>query len=92
VDVSISGSEASIRALVYSVKRNLRALVSDEKTPGNVNFCAIFHGMAKKPRKSQAAAELGRKRWQGLTAEQRSEIARRAVQARWSKTKRTKKS
>jgi hypothetical protein len=75
-----------------SVKPDLQALVSNEKTPGNLNRCAIFDGMSKTPRKSQAAAELGRKRWQGLTAEQRSEIARRAVQARWSKTKRTKKS
>jgi len=73
--------------LYRSVKRNLRALVQDGKTRGNVNGYAIFHGMAKARRKSQAAVELGRKRWKGLTAEQRSEIARRAVQARWAKKK-----
>jgi hypothetical protein len=49
--------------------------------------------MAKK--KNPAAVALGRKgglkggraRWHGLTKEQRSEIARKAVQARWAKKK-----
>jgi hypothetical protein len=40
-----------------------------------------------KPPKSRAAVELGRKRWTGLSAEERSKIARRAVQARWAKRK-----
>jgi len=53
--------------------------------------------MAK--RKNPHAVALGRKggkiggpkggkaRWQGLTQEERSEIARRAVQARWARAK-----
>jgi hypothetical protein len=46
-----------------------------------------LRAMAKKRPKNKAAAELGRKRWKGLTAEQRSEIARRAVRARWEKSR-----
>jgi hypothetical protein len=49
--------------------------------------------VAKK--KNAAAVALGRKgglkggraRWQGLTKQERSEVARKAVQARWSKKK-----
>jgi hypothetical protein len=69
----------------YQCKRNLRALVSAENMFENASLYAMFHDMATKRPKSRAAAELGRKRWKGLTAEQRSEIARRAVQARWAK-------
>jgi hypothetical protein len=54
-------------------------------------------------RKNPHAVALGRKggkkggklggvnRWAGLTKEQRSEIARKAVQARWAKQKKNKK-
>ncbi len=54
---------------------------------GIVNAHAMLPAMAEKRRKSKAAAELGRKRWKGLTAEEKSAIARRAVQARWAKKK-----
>jgi hypothetical protein len=44
-----------------------------------------------KPPKNEAAAELGRKggrkRAESMTAEQRSEIARRAAKKRWSGAK-----
>ena len=36
------------------------------------------------------AAEMGRARWKGLTKEQRSEIARKAIRARWAKVKERK--
>jgi len=47
------------------------------------------------PRKNPHAVALGRKgglkggkaRWEGVTAEQRREIARRAARARWKKDK-----
>jgi len=49
----------------------------------------------KKIRKNPAAVSLGRKggkaRAAKLTSEQRSEIARKAVQARWKKAKDTDK-
>jgi hypothetical protein len=57
--------------------------------PGNISLYAMFHGMATKRPKSRAAVELGRKRWKGLTAEERSAIARRAVQARWARKRKT---
>jgi hypothetical protein len=47
------------------------------------------------PRKNPHAAALGRKggkaRWEGVTPEQRSEAARKAVLARWAKAKKAKK-
>jgi hypothetical protein len=41
----------------------------------------------KKKEKSRrpSASEMGRRRWKGLTQEQRSEIARKAVEARWAR-------
>lgn len=51
-------------------------------------LCYGSGGMARK-RKNPHAAALGRKggkaRWQGVPKEERSEILRRAVQARWAK-------
>jgi len=48
-----------------------------------------------KVRKDEAAVALGRKggkaRLRTMTAEQRSEIARKAVQARWEKAKTEKR-
>jgi len=45
-------------------------------------------------RKNPHAAALGKKggkaRWEGLSPEQRSEIARKAIQARWAKAKRAR--
>ena len=37
---------------------------------------------------AMGGAEGGAKRWAGTTAKERSEAARRAVQARWAKAKR----
>lgn len=48
---------------------------------------------AKKKLPPMTTAEAGRKRWEGTTPEQRSEIARQAVLRRWHpKKKRIKKS
>jgi hypothetical protein len=43
--------------------------------------------MAKAKKKSTAAQELGRKRWKGVSAQERTEITRRAIEARWAKGK-----
>lgn len=56
----------------------------------NNSVYATFPDMAKK-RKNAAAVSLGQKRWKGLTAEERSEIARKAIQARWDRVKKEKK-
>jgi hypothetical protein len=41
-------------------------------------------------KKPMTAAEMGRARWKGLTEEQRSEIARNAVNARWAKARKAR--
>ena len=45
--------------------------------------------MATKEQISDVMAEMGRRRANALTAERRSEIARKAANARWSKAKGT---
>jgi hypothetical protein len=45
--------------------------------------------MAKRSRKSSAAVTLGKKRWKGTSAEQRSEQMRELVKKRWAKKKRS---
>ncbi len=42
---------------------------------------------AKKP---MTAADMGRKRWKGVSKEKRTEITRRAVEARWERAKAAK--
>jgi len=51
----------------------------------NGNIHAMLESMGKKAKKSAAAVALGKKRWKGVPAAERSEIARRAIAARWSK-------
>jgi hypothetical protein len=41
-------------------------------------------------KKTMTAAEMGRARWKGLSKEQRSEIARKAINARWAKARKKK--
>jgi hypothetical protein len=68
-----------------------RAISHCQETAGSLS-----HGkMTAMPRKNPHAVALGRKgglkggkaRWEGVTAEQRREIARRAARARWKKDK-----
>jgi hypothetical protein len=44
-------------------------------------------GGAWQRKKNAAAVSLARRRWLGTTAEQRTEAARKAVEARWAKAR-----
>jgi hypothetical protein len=62
------------------------------ETLGDHSASATLLDMAKR-KKNAAAVSLGKKRWKGLTPEQRSTIAREAVEKRWAavRAKRAKK-
>ncbi|MFQ6758110.1 hypothetical protein MWR57_05795 [Desulfovibrionaceae bacterium CB1MN] len=71
---------------INELAKSLVDLATDESPPEEIS--------SDKPQKNQAAVELGRlggmkggkARAEKLTAEQRSEIAKLAAQARWKKT------
>jgi hypothetical protein len=54
---------------------------------GRLDSLLLSRLVKKKP---MTAAEMGRARWKGLTKEQRSEIARKAINARWAKAQKRK--
>ena len=50
----------------------------------------LYDVKKKRRRKLLDPVELGRRRWKGLSKEQRSELARAAVNARWAKARKAK--
>jgi hypothetical protein len=58
------------------------------RCPGRIGY--LYGVKKRKRRKLLDPVELGRKRWKGVSKAERSEILRRAVQARWAKARKAK--